>query len=137
MMEALAQTVDPRKISDGFNHGRWDMPWELLVIGLGVVLIGVAIASAMRWWKERYTNPSALVLFSALARKAGLGWGDRILLWRISRSRGLSSPIALLLARGALEQHSKAYRKQLSGFTDTRVKRRIAHIQANLFGPTS
>ncbi|XAM00514.1 hypothetical protein OT109_03805 [Phycisphaeraceae bacterium D3-23] len=135
MTHGLAQIVDLEKVSDGYNNARWDMPWEILVIGLGLVLILVAVISAMRWWKSRYTDPSALVLFSALSRKAGLGVADRVLLWRIARSRGLSSPIALLLARGALEQHSRAYRERLGRFSDARVKRRVAQIQAELFGP--
>ncbi|MFI4861390.1 MAG: hypothetical protein ACIAXF_12000 [Phycisphaerales bacterium JB063] len=130
----LAQTAKPSEISEHFKHSRWDLPWELLVIGLGILLIVVTIISGVRWWQSRYTNPSALVLFSALARKAGLGWADRFLLWRIARSRGLSSPIALLIARGALEQHSQAYRAKLSGFTAARVGRRIDHIAAQLFG---
>lgn len=128
-----AERADLKDISKGFNHARWDMPWELLVIGLGLVLVVLVAISATRWWRSRYDNPGPAVLFSAFARKAGLGWGDRLLLWRIARAGKLSSPIALLLARGALMHHSEAFRQRMSPRASKRIYLRVLRIQQHLF----
>ena len=126
--------ADLKDISKGFRHERWDMPWELLVIGLGLVLVVLVTISATRWWRSRYDNPSPVVLFSAIARKAGLGWSDRLLLWRIARANQLTSPIALLLARGTLSHYSDAFRQKMAPRASQRVQRRVQRIQAHLFG---
>lgn len=130
-----AQSATPSEISEHFKNSRWELPWELLVIGLGLVLIVLVVWSLLRWWKTRDSNPSPLVLYSIIARRAGLTWADRLLLWRIARARKLSSPISLLLARGALEKHSRAYRQRLGAGTSRRVQRRVERLSADLFGP--
>lgn len=129
--------ADLDDISAGFRDARWEMPWELLLIGLGSVLVVLVAISARRWWINRYVQPGPTVLFSALARKAGLGWSARLLLWRIARHAGLSSPIALLIARGSLTKHTQAYTAQLSKHGQQRIHRRVRAIQDHLFGPRS
>ncbi len=139
-MSLLAESRLPADLDDisaGFRNARWELPWEILVIGLGAVLIVLVTISARRWWVNRYVQPGPNILFSALARKAGLGWSARLLLWRIARHAGLSSPIALLIARGALSKHTQAYTAQLGGHAQKRIHRRVQAIQDHLYGPPS
>jgi hypothetical protein len=136
----IAETRLPADLDDisaGFRNARWELPWEVLVIGLGAVLIVLVTISARRWWVNRYVQPGPNILFSALARKAGLGWSARLLLWRIARHAGLSSPIALLIARGALAKHTRAYTAQLGGHAQKRIHRRVQAIQDHLHGTRS
>lgn len=137
---ALAEArlpADLKDISSGFRDGRWEMPWQPLVIGLGCVLVVLVTVSARRWWVNRYDQPGPLVLYSALARKAGLGWSQRLLLWRIARHAGLSSPIALLLARGALKTYTREYTAKQGALAQQRIHRRVNDIQAHLFGDSA
>lgn len=120
-----------KHINDGIKH---DLPWELLLVGLGLTLVGITLISLHRWWKRRQDDPSALVLFSAIARKAGLGWSDRLTLWRVARANDLPSPIALLLARGALRHYADQYALAKPGRARQRLDRRVARIEAELFG---
>jgi len=130
--------VDPEKltkvsehVNDGIQH---DLPWELLLVGLGATLIAIVVISLRRWWLARQKDPSPLVLYSAIARKAGLGWADRFMLWRIARAGELPTPIALLLARGTLRHYADAYARRRSSRARDRVIQRIARIEAELFG---
>lgn len=124
-----------REISQLHNQGvRYELPWELLLVGLGLVITVITIVSLYRWWNKRQDNPSAMVLFSAIARKAGLGWRDRMMLWRIARANKLPSPIALLLARGALRHYVRVYAQHRSNRARNSLDRRITRIEAELFG---
>lgn len=144
-MSALAQTssepsvlVDRDKlqaVSDAINDGiQHDMPWELLLVGIGATLSTIVLVSLRRWWLNRHQSPSPTVLFNAIARKAGLGWRDRFLLYRIARSSHLPNPITLLLARGTLRHYSDIYLSSRVSSTSRRVHQRIARIEAELFG---
>ncbi|MFN3168353.1 MAG: hypothetical protein ACE37H_14945 [Phycisphaeraceae bacterium] len=120
-----------KHVNDGVQH---DLPWELLLVGLGLTLIVIVAVSLRRWWRARQDDPSPLVVYSAVARKAGLGWGDRFLLWRIARAGDLPSPTALLLARGALRHHAKALMIRLGPRSAERVQVRLERIESELFG---
>eukprot|EP00752_Nemacystus_decipiens_P013601 g12059.t1 len=74
-----------------------------------------------------------IVLYSAIARKAGLGWRDRFLLWRIARSCDLPTPITLLLSRGTLRHYSGIYLSSRTGTRANRLHQRLSHIEAGLF----
>lgn len=115
--------------TDGIQH---DLPWELLLVGLGTTLTAIAIISARRWWRKRHQDPSPIVLYSAIARKAGLGWRDRLLLWRIAKAFQLPTPIALLIAQGTLQHYSKRYLGNHS--SRPRLSQRLAQIESTLFG---
>jgi len=140
----LARTQDEQKkltgakledVRDHFNDGiQHDLPWELLLVGLGLTLILIVLVSLRRWWRARQDDPSPLVVYSAIARKAGLGWADRFLLWRIARAGNLPTPIALLLARGALRHHARAFASRLGPRSADRLQARIARIESDLFG---
>lgn len=120
-----------KHINDGVQH---DIPWELLLVGLGATLIGIVIVSIRRWWLRRQDDPSPMVLYSAIARKAGLGWSDRFMLWRIARASELPTPITLLLARGALRHYADGYSRERSAKTQQRIRHRVAQIESVLFG---
>lgn len=127
--------VDLEEVSKIYNDGaRHDVPWELLLVGLGATLIVITVISARRWWLAREDDPSPLVLYSAIARKAGLTWADRFVLWRIARASELPTPITLLLARGALRHYSQIFAKRLGSQSADRLNVRIARIEAELFG---
>ena len=142
----LAQSEDPKlkvlvdrdklqevskSITDGVTH---DMPWELLLAGIGATLMTIVVISIRRWWKSRHADPSPMVLFSAIARKAGLGWRDRYLLWRVARAYQLPTPIALMLSRGALRHYIDLYLSSRSGSSSRRIGQRAAQIESLLFG---
>ncbi|MEM1355475.1 MAG: hypothetical protein AAGC44_08785 [Planctomycetota bacterium] len=127
----------PSEISENFVSNRYDLPWDVVVVGIGAVLAAIAAVSLYRWWQRRNEDPSPLVIFSAIARKAGLSWGERYLLWRIARRQKLDTPIALLLARGTLRHHAAAYAKHLSPAGRDRVRSRIDSLSQRLFGPKS
>lgn len=128
-------SVDLKEVSRQYNQGiKHDMPWDLLLVGLGATLVAIVVISLRRWWLARQDDPSPLVLYSAIARKAGLTWSDRLALWRIARARGLPTPIALLLARGTLRHHTQAFASGLGPSAAQRLKERIQRIEAALFG---
>lgn len=121
-------------ISDSIVQGvEHDMPWELLLMGIGAILMTVVIVSIRRWWQSRHSDPSPMVLFSAIARKAGLGWRDRYLLWRISKAFNLPTPIALMLSKGTLRHYSDLYLRNAAG-TSRRHSQRLTRIEDALFG---
>jgi len=120
-----------RTHNEGFRHA---VPWDLLLVGLGTTMIVIVVISMRRWWLRRYNDPSPLVLFSAIARKAGLSLTDRFVLWRIAQTQDLPTPIALLLAKGTLRHYAQQYAAGRPLKSQHRLDRRIAHIEAELFG---
>lgn len=120
-----------RHVNDGIEH---DLPWELLLVGLGLILITITAVSLRRWWLSRQDDPSPLVVYSAIARKAGLSWSDRLVLWRIARANDLPTPIALLLARGALRHYTHQFARRLGPRSAERLRARITRIESDLFG---
>jgi len=132
-------TLVPREklteVSKHFNEGlRYQLPWDFLLAGLGALIIAVAAVSLRRWWINRQDNPSPLVLYSAIARKAGLTWSDRFMLWRMARACNLSTPIALLLARGTLRHYARQYAANRSAMSRQRFSQRLSRIESTLFG---
>lgn len=117
--------------NEGVKH---DLPWELLLVGLGVMLVAIVAVSLRRWWHARQDDPSPLVLYSAIARKAGLGWADRFVLWRIAKRFDLPTPIALLLSRGTMRHYTAVYLSNRSGTARQKLADRFSRIEAELFG---
>jgi len=133
--QSTMTTVTPSDVSDQFNQGiQHDLPWELLLVGIGAVLMTIVAVSLRRWWRSRHSDPSPMVLFSAIARKAGLGWRDRYLLWRIARIFDLPSPITLMLSKGTLRHYSDLYLNNRSAGTHRRGGQRLSRIEDLLFG---
>ncbi|MGB0766389.1 MAG: hypothetical protein ACPGYV_01620 [Phycisphaeraceae bacterium] len=139
----LAQTQalpggDPgflEQISENHNKGfRHELPWELLLVGVGATLTAIVVVSLRRRWLKRQENPSPFVLFSAIARKAGLNWKDRLLLVRIAKANRLPTPITLLLARGALRHYAEAYLRRRGKNADPKINSRLKHIETLLHG---
>lgn len=132
---ALVEREKLKEISrlhnEGFGH---DLPWELLLVGLGTTLVVIVVISLRRRWQRREEDPSGLVLFSAIARKAGLTLSDRFVLWRIARVNQLDSPIGLMLARGTLRHYAVRYAARQSGAARERLRTRLKRIEAELFG---
>ena len=127
-------TVNPSDVSDTFNQGiRHDLPWELLLVGIGATITAIVTISLRRWWLSRHDEPSPIVLYSAIARKAGLGWRDRFLLWRIARACDLPTPITLLLSKGTLRHYSGIYLSNRSGTRANKLHQRLGKIEAGLF----
>lgn len=127
--------ADLEEVSRLRNEGPYyDMPWELLLAGIGATLIIIAMISFRRWWRNRHNDPSPMVLFSAISRKAGLGWRDRYLLWRIARIFDLPTPITLMLSKGTLRHYSELYLNNHSTSRHHRSGQRLSRIEAELFG---
>jgi hypothetical protein len=120
-----------KSITDGVGH---DMPWELLLVGIGATLMAIVVISIRRWWLSRHKDPTPIVLFTAIARKTGLGWRDRYLLWRIARTFNLPTPITLMLSRGALRHYGDLYLNSHTASTQRRNGRRLSEIEDALFG---
>lgn len=121
-------------VNEGIAH---DVPWELLLIGMGAMLVAIVLISLRRWWLRRQDDPSPLVLYSAIARKAGLNWSDRFTLWRIARACDLPTPITLLLARGALRHYARLFAQRLGPGAANKLSQRIKRIEDELFGTPS
>ena len=118
-------------INEGVGH---DMPWELLMVGIGATLTAIVVISLRRRWIGRHENPGPLMMFNAIARKAGLSWQERFILWRIARANDLPTPIALLLARGALRHYAEQYARHHNITARAKFDARLNHIESNLFG---
>ena len=132
--QSTMTTVSPSDISKARNEGAgYDLPWELLLIGIGATLLAIVVVSLRRWWLSRHADPSPMVLFSAIARKAGLGWRDRYLLWRISKTFDLPTPITLMLSKGTLRHYSDLYLNNHTAGGSRRNGARLSHIEAALF----
>lgn len=125
------------EVSESFVNNRFDLPWSIVIVGLGAILAAIAAVSLYRWWQRRNDDPTPLVLFSAIARKAGLSWGERLLLWRIARNQKLETPIALLLARGTLRHHAAGFAHKLSPHGRQRLQHKIDRLCERLFGPST
>ena len=123
------------EVSESIRNGvAYDLPWELLVTGIGALLVVIMVVSLRRWWQRRHVDPSPMELFGAIARKAGLTWRDRLLLWRIARACKLPTPIALLLARGSLRHYGDLYLAHRTGSDSRRTGQRLTRIEDTLFG---
>jgi len=133
----LAQAGKPRaqldEVSREINQTHYNVSWELVLIGLGMLLLAIVLISASRRWKTRNDDPSPMVIYSVISRKSGLGWADQLLLWRIARAQALPTPIALLIARGTLTTHAQAYAAQLRPHSAQRVLKKITRIRNTLF----
>jgi hypothetical protein len=128
-------TVSPSEVSDQINKGlQHNIPWELLLVGIGTTLVVIVAISLKRWWTNRHEDPSPMVLFSAIARKAGLNWRDRYLLWRIARTFDLPTPIALMLSRGTLRHYGDLYLNSHAASNQRRNGHRLSQIEDALFG---
>lgn len=128
-------TTNPSEVSREFNQGiQHDLPWELLLVGLGATLIVIVVISLRRRWQASRQDPSPLMLYSAIARKAGLSIPDRFVLWRVAKRFKLPTPIALLLARGTLRHFTSLYLSNRTGPARQRLGDRFARIEAELFG---
>ena len=124
-----------KEVSRLRNEGlSYDMPWELLLVGIGATLTVITVISLKRWWTNRHKDPTPSVLFSAIARKAGLNWRDRYLLWRIARAYDLPTPITLMLSRGTLRHYGDLYLNSHAATSQRRSGKRLAEIESALFG---
>lgn len=122
------------QVSEHVNQGNLhDLPWELLLVGIGLLMLAIVFVSLKRWWKQRQDDPSGTVLYSAIARKAGLKWPDRLLLWRIARACDLPTPTTLLLARGALRHYVDQYAASKSPAQQRKLSARREKIESQLF----
>lgn len=132
--QSTMTTVSPSEVSKARNDGAsYDLPWELLLIGIGATLLAIGVVSIRRWWLSRHTDPGPMVLFSAIARKAGLGWRDRYLLWRIAKTYNLPTPITLMLSRGTLRHYVDLYLSHRAAGS-RRADQRLSQIESSLFG---
>jgi len=109
----------------------------LLILGGLVVLI--SSASLVAWLTHRRPPVPAVVLFNRLAREAGLGAGDRWLLYCIARGHGRAAALAPLLCPGTLGAWARVHARNQRGPRRRRDARlaRAASIRRHLFGPAA
>lgn len=117
------------------EHGsRLDAKQGLLILGGLVALISSASLAA--WVARRRPPVPVVVLFNRLAREAGLGPGDRWLLYRIARPHGRAAALAPLLCPGTLGAWARDQARSRAGPRRRRAARlaRAASIRRHLFG---
>ena len=117
------------------EHGsRLDAKQGLVILGGLVVLISSASLTA--WVVRRRPPVPVLLLFNRLAREAGLGVGDRWLLYRIARPHGRGATLAPLLCPGTLGAWARNDARTQGGPRRRRAARlaRAASIRRHLFG---
>jgi len=117
------------------EHGsRLDARQGLLILGGLVVLISSASLAA--WLARRRPPVPVVLLFNRLGREAGLGPGDRWLLYRIARPHGRAASLAPLLCPGTLGAWARDHARSRTGPRRRRAARlaRAASIRRHLFG---
>lgn len=96
----LAQRSRMDNLSDSFKtRGRVDN-FDLLYGLVFVLVLVIGIWLLSRWTsadQRRGSYSSPLWLFLSLSKAHGLAWSDRLLLWRLARSKGLTDPARVFL----------------------------------------
>lgn len=104
---------------------------------LGYLMMGVGLLVVGRWvwmWRGRLLRwMEPWRVYGRVARGVGLTLGERVLLWRISRSLGLVSPITLLLSESTMRHHTDRYLGDLSARHKQVERRVVESIRMRLF----
>ncbi|MEO1235166.1 MAG: hypothetical protein AAFX76_00100 [Planctomycetota bacterium] len=109
---------------------------EDAMIIVGGLLTLLSVISLVGFLRRQRLRPHALVLFNRVARRSGLTWADRWLLWRIGRGAGLPTPLTLMLCPGTLGFHARSgARRRMGKRRATLDLARAASIRRHLFGP--
>ncbi len=84
--------------SSGFrdNRAQFDSG-DVVVFLLALAALITVLWLVARWSERRVRSDSSLGLFLTLAKAHAVGWGDRWLLWRIARAKGVTEPALLFL----------------------------------------
>ncbi len=143
--------TDPHGVLPGFIHARLSdadlaevgrhalnnssrvRPEEILLL-VGGLLTVLSLCSLVAWLSRQRLRPHTLVVFNRVAREAGLGLRDRLVLWRIARATALPTPLALLLCPGTLGHAARTYARHQRKRPGTLRLARAASIRRHLFG---
>ncbi|MEE9403518.1 MAG: hypothetical protein V3V20_01380 [Algisphaera sp.] len=121
------------------THGsRLDAKQGLMI--LGGLLVLLSSASLVAWLSTKRLPTPSLMLFNRLARDAGLGKGDRWLLYKMARRHRVpkhAGPLTLLLCPGTLGTWSRHHVRQSHRSRRHRATTlaRAASIRRHLFAP--
>ena len=134
LAQSQNRVVDLSEVSRSIVEGRGDVPFNLLLLALGLFLLllsGVSLFRAVTGgrWRKR---PSWLAW--QLARRVGLSFGELWLLHRIARHETLPSALVLMLSPSTLEHHSQQFTHGMSGDAKARYRAKIERIRHKIFG---
>ncbi|MEM6553623.1 MAG: hypothetical protein AAF750_16015 [Planctomycetota bacterium] len=131
--------ADTSDISQAITDGTAaTLPIDFLVAAVGLLLAGLAVFSAVRWYRTRHKNPHPLLIFRNAAKSAGLTLTDQLTLFQLARARQLPSPITLLVSARTLRLHAAAQTQAQHArrpAAAARLEQRLADIHHRLFGP--
>ncbi len=99
-LTVLIARTDSRleSFSGGFrsNRAQFDSG-DVVVFLVGLAAVIAVLWLVARWSERRVRSDSSVGLFLTLAKAHAVSWGDRWLLWRIARARGVTEPALLFL----------------------------------------
>lgn len=121
-----------QQISDNFG-GHAIIPVQWVLIAAGLLMLVMAGLSLRVWWQTRHERSSPLSVFNKVAGDCGLTPGERLMLWRIARRRGLASPLTLMVSPTTLRHHARASCEHRGSGRRVREMRRVAALRRKLF----
>ncbi|MEM1213010.1 MAG: hypothetical protein AAGI68_12030 [Planctomycetota bacterium] len=131
--------AETNEISQAITDGTAaTLPVDLLVAAVGLLLVGLAAFSAIRWYRNRHDNPHPLLIFRRAANSAGLSLYDQLALVRLAKARQLPSPITLIVSARTLRLHTAAHAQARSARSQAaadRLEQHLTRIHRQLFGP--
>jgi hypothetical protein len=96
----LISETDSRltRFAGGFRNDRAQFDsGDIVLFVAGLVVVFGVLWLIARWSERRVRTDSSLALFWTLAKTHELSWSDCWLLWRITRSKGVTEPALLFL----------------------------------------
>jgi hypothetical protein len=113
------------------------LPTRYLAVGVGVVLLIVAVVWLYRVYKEQRLQSAPLVLFRQAVAGMGLSMSEQWLLARITRHESLPSPLSLLCSPATLRHHALRYAHGQSAGARARTLAKVEHIARVVFGSSA
>ena len=123
---------DPSAVGrHAMDGSRLDPTWIIPVAG-GFMIV-FSVLSIISFLRRHRRDPHPLQVFNRLARRLGLPWRDRLLLWRVGRAAGLADPIALMICPDTLGHHGRRFVHTLGRAHAAAHLHRVASIRRRLF----
>lgn len=128
-------TADPGEVGRAAIRNGSGMHVEYALIAIGLLLTVMSTVSLAIWIKRQKVRPHRLVVFNRIARRMGLTWRDRLVLWRVGRRTGLPTPLAMMLCPGTMGTHARSYARSATFKRHgTLTLARVASIRRHVFG---
>jgi len=128
-----AAPVNPSEVSEAFLNAK---PWDgsaSMFLALGFFLLGAGVLTVLWLYRHRDEHPLPRLTYLRLTRGLGLGLGDALRLWWVSRSCRLPTPITLLLCPATFDHHAEAYSARFPRDAAASIRARLRAIRDRAF----